>query len=53
MCFFGGFSVILVGDAPQLPPVTDRPLHNSAPDDPMGMLGYCAYRKFEITVILL
>ena len=47
---FGAFSKILVGYAVQPPPSTIKTLHNSAPDNQMGMMGYCAYRKFKINV---
>ena len=44
---FGGISIILVGDPAQLPPVFDRPLYHSFPNDPIKEQGFCAYSMFD------
>ena len=46
---FGGFSLILIGDFAQLPPVGDRPLY--ATDKPDSD-GHILYRQFDTVVIL-
>ena len=46
---FGGFSLILIGDFAQLPPVADRPLY--AVDKPDAH-GHILYRQFDTVVIL-
>ena len=50
---FGGFSVIPVGDAAQLPPTTEKTPHNSAPDNRMVMMEHCTYWKLQITVKII
>ena len=50
---FGGFSLILVGDTAQLPPVMDKPLYHAAPADTMSLMGYCAYQKIYNVVKLI
>ena len=50
---FGGFSLILVGDIAQLPPVLDKPLYHSVPNDTMSLMGYCAYKKINLVVKLI
>ena len=49
---FGGISMILVGDPAQLPPVADRPLYHSSPNDALQEQGYCAYSFFDKVVKL-
>ena len=41
---FGGFSIILVGDIAQLPPVSDRPIYCPVSEDPMAMMDFFAFR---------
>ena len=42
---YGGFSIILVGDIAQLPPVLDRPLYCPVSEDPMAMIGFLVSEK--------
>lgn len=49
---YGGFSIILVGDIVQLPPVLDRPLYCPVSEDPMAMIGFFAFRKIDHVVKL-
>ena len=49
---FGGKSMILSGDAGQLPPVCDKPLYHSKPSNEFREQGYMAYQMFDKVVIL-
>ena len=49
---FGGFSIILVGDPGQLPPVADKPLYHAKPSNETGQQGYIAYMMFDKVVKL-
>ena len=49
---FGGFSIILVGDIAQLPPVLDRPIYCPVSEDPMAMIDFFAFRKIDLVVKL-
>ena len=49
----GGFSVILIGNIAQLPPVADKVLYHSKPQRQIGLQGLFAYRMFKIVVKLL
>ena len=49
---FGGFSVILVGDPAQLPPVGDTPLYISNAKNERALAGHALYRRFTNVVIL-
>ena len=49
---FGGKSIILVGDAVQLPPVGDKPLYHSKPPNDIGQQGFIAYSMFNNVVEL-
>ena len=42
------FSIILVGDIAQLPPVLDRPLYCSVSEDPMAMMKFLLSEKLII-----
>ena len=48
----GGFSVILIGDFGQLPPVGDRPLFAPSPVNPQAQHGHTIYKLFKTVVIL-
>lgn len=48
----GGFSVILIGDFGQLPPVGDRPLFAPSPVHSLAQHGYTIYRLFNTVVVL-
>ena len=45
-------SIILVGDAVQLPPVGDKPLYHSKPPNHIGQQGFIAYSMFNNVVEL-
>lgn len=49
---YGGFSVIMMGDIAQLPPVSDKALYHSVPDDSTALMGYCAYQEIKTVVKL-
>ena len=49
---FGGKSIILIGDAGQLPPVGDKPLFHSKPSNDIGQQGFIAYSMFNKVVEL-
>ena len=49
---FGGYSLILVGDLAQLPPVSDKSLYHSLPENTTALMGHLAYRKIETVVKL-
>ena len=49
---FGGFTLILVGDIAQLPPVLDKPLYCLASEDPLAMMGRFDFRKIDYVVKL-
>ena len=49
---FGGISIILVGDPAQLPPVADKPLYHSSPDDTLSEEGFYAYSMFTKVIKL-
>ena len=49
---FGSISIILVGDPAQLPPVADKPLYNSSPDDTLSEEGFYAYSMFTKVIKL-
>ena len=49
---FGGKSMILLGDAGQLPPVCDKPLYHSKPCNELREQGYMAYQMFDKVLIL-
>ena len=49
---FGGYSLILVGDLAKLPPVSDKPLYHSLPENTTALMGHLAYRKIETVVKL-
>ena len=49
---FGGFSVFLVGDFAQLPPVSDKPLHHYLPQNSTGLKGCSVFLCFETVVKL-
>ena len=51
--FFGGISVILVGDTAQLPPISDKVLYHGKPTDDLALQGYCAYKQFTSVVKLV
>ena len=40
---FGGKSIILLGDPPQLPPVADKALYQSKPCNSLQQQGHLAY----------
>lgn len=48
----GGFSVILVGDFGQLPPVGDRPLFANLTTHELSVHGYQVYQTFDTVVLL-
>ena len=50
--FFGGISIVLVGDPAQLPPVADKPLYLSVPYDSLCEEGDYAYLSFEKFITL-
>ena len=45
-------SVILRGYFAQLPPVSDKPLYHSVPDNAISLMGYMGYMKFQDVVKL-
>jgi hypothetical protein len=49
---FGGKSILLLGDAGQLPPVCDKPIYHSNPCNELREQGYLAYQMFNKVVIL-
>ncbi|CAF1014362.1 unnamed protein product, partial [Brachionus calyciflorus] len=50
--FFGGVSIILVGDPGQLLPVCGAPLNDSKSHQPYSLDGFMAYNEFKIVVKL-
>ena len=51
-CPLGGFSVIIVGDFGQLPPVGDRPLFAPPGINPLSVNGHYIYNIFDKVVFL-
>ena len=49
---FGGFSIVLIGDFGQLPPVGDKPLYAPPSVNDLSIHGHHVYRLFETVVIL-
>ena len=48
----GGFSIILIGDFGQLPPVGDKPLYASPSSHPLSVHGHHIYKLFNTVIIL-
>ena len=48
----GGFSLILIGDFGQLPPVGDTPLFAPPPAHPLAQHGHIIYKLFNTVVVL-
>ena len=49
---FGGYSVILIRNFAQWPPVSDKPLYHSVPDNATSLMAYVGYTKFQDVVKL-
>lgn len=50
--YFGGLSIILVGDSGQLLPVCGAPLYFNKSNKPNNLNGFKAYSQFKIVVKL-
>ena len=49
---FGGLSLLSFCDFTQLPPVSDKPLYHSLPENNTGLMVYSAYLGFQTVVEL-